>query len=161
MIHPQALCKLFCYNFALIQEQIQDVTHEQSLVAPPFGGNCINWLVGHIISSRMRALSLIGKPVFWSDAQRAPYRSGSAAITATTVGIIPFSQLFHDLNQSQQYLLNGLEQLQYDDLCQPSGYQDNTIGDSLAYYHFHEAHHAGQIVYLAPLLGVPSAWLPD
>jgi len=49
--------------------------------------------------------------------------------------------------------------MSYDDMCRPSGYRDNTVGDSLAYFHFHEAHHVGQILYLAQFAGKKSVWI--
>jgi hypothetical protein len=161
MLHPHAFHQLFSYTFTLVHAQLQQMTHAQSLLAPPWGGNCINWLVGHLISSRMRALTVLNRSAFWSDAQRSPYRSGSPPLTPTTVGVLPLAQLQHDFRHSQILLLDGLAHCQVEDLGQRSGYQDTTIGESLAYYHFHEAHHVGQIVYLAPFVGVAAVWLPQ
>ena len=36
---------------------------------------------------------------------------------------------------------------------------DMTHEESLAYFHFHEAHHVGQILYLAQFAGKQGVWL--
>ena len=43
-------------------------------------------------------------------------------------------------------------------MCRPSGYQDNTVRDSLAHFQFHEAHHVGQLMYLAQFAGKAGVW---
>jgi uncharacterized damage-inducible protein DinB len=160
MIHPQLLIGLFTYNYQLIERQLRDITHEQSLRQPPYPANCMNWLLGHVISSRNRALIALGGEPIWSAEVRQPYRSGSPRLEPTSAGIIHLDQLRSDFTRSQAMLVQRLEQATADDMLRLSGYKDNTIGESLAYYHFHEAHHVGQILYLAPALGVEGVWLP-
>lgn len=71
---------------------------------------------------------------------------------------MPLATLLADFNQSQERLVAGLEGVSYEDMCRPSGYQANTLGDSLAYFQFHEAHHVGQLMYLAQFAGKPGVW---
>jgi uncharacterized damage-inducible protein DinB len=158
MVHPQALMKLYGYNVTLINKQTADLSHEESLLQLPFDGNSLNWILGHLVSSRTLPLRLVGQAGVWTEAQRARYRHGSANVTADGEGILRLETLLADLNQSQERLVAGLAGMSYEEMCRPSGYQDNTVGDSLAYFQFHEAHHVGQLMYLAQFAGKPGVW---
>lgn len=159
MLHPQAVTKLFDYNIRLLNKQTERLTHADSLVQPNFDGNSINWIIGHLISSRTHALMRVGEQPVWDDDTRARYRHRSAPISDDEPGVLPLETLLRDINESQRRLVAGLSQMTYDQMCQPSGYEDKTIGDSLAYFQFHEAHHVGQVVYIAPLVGQPGVWI--
>jgi hypothetical protein len=159
MIHPNALIKMFGYNAELINRQTADMTHEESLLQPPFDANCLNWVLGHIISSRSMALERVGEQPVWDVFTRARYRNASPPITGDGEGVLRLETLLIDFNRSQEWLIRGLSRMTYDDMCQPSGYSDNTVGDSLAYFHFHETHHIGQIIYLAQLAGKLGVWI--
>lgn len=93
----------------------------------------------------------------WDDSTRARYRNGSLPIKGEEPGVLRLEVLMAAFNLSQERLINGLSRMTYEDMCEPSPYKDNTIGDSLAYVQFHEAHHVGQIVYLGQLAGKPGA----
>ena len=134
--------------------------HEESLLQPPFEGNSLNWVLGHINSSRTRVLQLVREEPVWSEAQRVRYRNGSSSITADGDGVFKLEGLLADYNESQVRLVRGLERMTYDDMCQPSGFSVNSVGDSLGYFHFHEAHHVGQILMLAQMAGKKGAWFP-
>lgn len=159
MIYPHALLKLFSYNAELIIKQSALLSHAESLLQLPFESNCFNWILGHIISSRTGPLLLVGEQPLWSDAQRARYRHGSSPILEDGPGVLDLSELRQAFSVTQTRLLNGLERMNYDAICQPSGYQENTVGDSLGYFHFHETHHIGQLLYLAQYAGKAGVWL--
>jgi uncharacterized damage-inducible protein DinB len=159
VIHSPAVIAMFGYNAELMLKQTHAMTHAESIRQPAPGGNSMNWLLGHIISSRMRALHLVGEPPLWDDARRAPYRSGAPPWAADSPEALPLAELIADFTQSQERLITGLRRMTYADVCRPSGYQTHTIGESLAYIRFHEAQHVGQILYIAPLSGVPAVWL--
>lgn len=159
MIHPQALIKMFSYNAELIIKQSAEMTHTESLLIPPFEANTFNWVLGHIVSARSIPLRNVREEPIWTDNQRARYRNGSANVVADGDGVFLLEELVTVFKLSQERLLTGLERMTYEDMCKLSGYQHNTIGDSLAYFHFHEAHHIGQILYLAQMAGKKGVWL--
>ena len=159
MIHAKALQKLFAYNAELINKQTIGLTHEESLLQLPFEANCLNWVLGHIVSSRTLPLQLVGEDRVWTEAQRASYRHGSTNPQGDESGIMQLEELLTAFNLSQARLVNGLNRMSYEDMCQPSGYAENTVGDSLGYFQFHEAHHIGQILYLAQFAGKKGVWI--
>lgn len=159
MIQPQALIKLFGYNATLVNRQVEGMTHEESLLQPPFEGNCLNWTLGHLISARTRALETVGETPVWTDIDRAHYRGGSLPITEDEPGVHRLERLVEDFNRSQDRLISGLSRATFEEMCQSSGVEQQTVGDSLAYFHFHEAHHIGQILMLAQMAGKKGVWL--
>lgn len=159
MVHPKALIKLYVYNLQLINKQTADMTHAESLLQLPFEGNSLNWILGHIVSSRTLPIQRVGEQPVWTELQRARYRHGSSTVLQDGEGVMQLADLLTDLNLSQERLVRGLSRMSYEEMCQPSGYQDNTLGDTLAYFQFHEAHHVGQILYLAQFAGKKGVWL--
>ena len=159
MIHPEALYKMFSYTATLVNKHTAEITHAESLIQPENLPNSLNWLLGHLISSRTRALQLVKEEPVWSDAVRARYRAGSAPIIGDGEDVLPFMELVVVYNETQVRLLRGLERLTYENMNELSGFEKNTIADSLAYFHFHEAYHVGQMADVATALGKPAAWL--
>ena len=51
----QRLFEIDAYAFGV---NVKGLSHEDSLVQPPAGGNCLNWVAAHIVASRgaMRGL---------------------------------------------------------------------------------------------------------
>lgn len=159
MIEPQSLIKLFGYNAELINKQTAGMTHAESLLQLPFEGNCLNWILGHIVSTRTTVLKLVEENPVWTDEQRARYRGGSVNITKDSEEVFLLEELVAAYNLSQERLIRGLNRSTYEDMCRPSELRGGTVGDALGYLHFHEAHHVGQILYLAQLAGKKGVYL--
>src|SRR5215207_9088164 len=102
MVHPHALIKLFSYNLELINRQTAGLAHQQSLLQLPFDGNSLNWILGHLISSRTLPLHLVGQEPIWTEEQRAPYRHGSANTVEDQPGVMALDTLIADFNHSQE-----------------------------------------------------------
>ena len=117
----------------------------RALIQPYGGGHSINWLLGHILSSRSFPLKLLGEAQVWAEASRARYRDGSSPIGAEGPGILPAQELMALFEVSQIRLVAGLGRTSAEQLGKPSGYAGNTVLDSLLYFHFHETYHVGQM----------------
>ena len=61
MITPVQLAEAFERNVSIAQMQAKDLTHEDSLLQPPFRGNCLNWVLGHMLSNRDAILGWLGE----------------------------------------------------------------------------------------------------
>ena len=74
------LAGVYEFSFMAINRNLNDLAHEDSVHIPDPGGNCINWVLGHIISARGMVLLLTGggTPVF-SEAEAAVRRPISNA----------------------------------------------------------------------------------
>ena len=151
MIGAEVIAKFFGVNYRVIQRQLDGLTHEDSLLQLPFRGNCLNWVLGHIIASRNGVLNLLGEASIWNDEEAAPYISGSEPITGPESPHLHLEKIMAALEQSQAQILAALERTSQEALNQPDG--DGTVGDSLSFLYWHEAYHVGQTEYLRQLAG--------
>lgn len=75
MVDPEILIHTFERNYDYLRQQVDGLTHEDSLLQIPTGGNCLNWIVGHIVSARCPVMKGLGIEPIWTDEQRAIYRA--------------------------------------------------------------------------------------
>jgi uncharacterized damage-inducible protein DinB len=148
------LAKLFGYNHYALKVNLEGVTHEQSVTCPTPQGNCANWILGHVLANRnFIAGFLNGEPVL-TAAEAAPYERGSKPMK-NGAGALRLERLLTDLDRSQEGILAGLKRLSPADLEAPEG--KGTLADSLAFFQFHEAYHAGQVGLLRRIYGKEGA----
>ncbi len=145
-MNRESLEVLFGANFHVIQVNTNGITHEDSMVQPQPAGNCINWVLGHIVVHRNKILNLVGKPAVWSADEVAPYVRGSAPMRDLALAQ-PFSKILEDFARSQEVLIGALgamgdEAMKRDD-----------AGEKLTWLSFHETYHAGQIGLLRRIAG--------
>jgi hypothetical protein len=152
MIEPKLLMWLFDQNLWIIKRQVDGLTHEASLDGLPFRGNCLNWVLGHILYSRNMIHQILGQPPIWTQVDGKAYAYQAPPITADSQDVHTLEKLMGDLNRSQEMIRNALEKMSQNDMNQPF---DDTlaIGERLSFLHFHEAYHAGQTEYLRQLVG--------
>lgn len=148
------LRKLFEVNQYAFRVNVADVSHEESLIQPPNGGNCMNWVAGHVVATRNAILSLLGEEPVWGSAAEGRYKRGSAPVVSGE-GARPFDTIVEDFGHAQERIRSGLGRLQDSDLAAPRG--DETLGEALHFLHFHESYHIGQTALLRRLAGKPGA----
>jgi uncharacterized damage-inducible protein DinB len=141
----------------VVMKSLQDITHEESLRAPRGGGNCLNWVLGHLVGSRQNMLELLGQDPSWSEEQMQHYRRGAPPMTDSE-GAAEFGRLLQDFDACQEPLLAALEAVTPAQLAakvprSPFGNREETVGSLLAGLVFHEAYHVGQTGLQRRLLG--------
>lgn len=67
--------KCFEYTAEIISQQVSAFTPNESLVQPYGGSHSINWLLGHILSSRSFPLKLLGEAQVWAERPRSAWAS--------------------------------------------------------------------------------------
>ena len=146
---------ILCYEYTadIIRQQTAEFDCQESLIQPYAGGHSANWLLGHIVSARSFPLRLLGQNQVWDEETRARYRNGSEPIGAESPGVLHFDELRRLFESTQKRLMAGLDAVTDEQLDKPSGYQENSVAESLLYFHFHETYHVGQMTIIAELLG--------
>ncbi len=144
---PELIAYQFDFNYNVAKINTGDLTQDESLATPPGGGNCINWVMGHVVTSRNGVMQLLGREPVWDAERAAPYSRGSEPITAADA--LPFEEILADYRRSQKTLREALAGLTDDDLKASSPIQffkgeQETVGSALAAFAFHEAYHLGQ-----------------
>ena len=156
------LMSVYEFSYMALNRNLDGVTHEESLFIPEPAGNCINWVLGHIVSARNAVLTLAGgSPILTGDAT-AHYRRGSEPVHAGD-HVLDLGTLRGLLADSQQQLIPALAAISDETLALPVPEQlrrpplTGDIGAALARLAFHEGYHNGQIGLLRRLAGKPGA----
>ncbi|MFC1572188.1 DinB family protein [Candidatus Eisenbacteria bacterium] len=149
-----ALARLFGINAQVIEANTEGMTDEESLLQPVPGGNCANWVLGHIVATRNSVMKLIGEDPVWNEEQASVYRRGADPLT-DAARATSFKQMLNDMRASQQKLTKRLGEMSGDELAAAA--EDDTVAGQLAILHFHEAYHIGQLGLIRRLAGKPGA----
>jgi DinB superfamily len=149
-----ALKKLFGISYEVLKKNLNGVTHEESLLQPEADGNCLNWVVGHILSTRNAAMQMLNQQPFWNQEEAALYKRGSEPIKDGSRAL-NFQKMATDLDRSQELLMRGLSEVSEAQLNSPC--PDPSIGETVeeAFFimQFHETYHAGQTGLLRRIAG--------
>lgn len=158
MFDSKTLSEVAQRNFDIIRAQLKGVTHEQSLIQPPFNSNCLNWVMGHILQNRNLMLKVLGQPTTWTDEQIERYCMGSAPVIDGR-DAVSLDQMTADLAVCHQRLIEGLKPLSSANLDAPArevmtGMTGWTIGWTVNYLLWHETYHTGQTDLLRQAAGM-------
>ena len=155
----KSLAELYEYNNFVINANTDGVTNDESLQQPQPAGNCVNWVLGHIVRFRNDVLRHAGgEPVMPADVG-SRYDNGSAPITRAA-DAMAFDKLLAYYRESHERLKARFEVISFERLAQDAGDPDapgKTVGDMLAGLMFHEAYHAGQLGLLRRAIGKEGA----
>jgi len=90
MIQPKFLKELFVDSHSAVKIYTMGITHDESVWQPPFGGNSVNWIMGHLVVSRCNFLMLLNVPSIWNMDQCMRFIPGSSPVTGEADSV-PFS----------------------------------------------------------------------
>jgi uncharacterized damage-inducible protein DinB len=139
-------------NYQVIKMQTDGLSNEDSLIQPPFRGNCMNWVLGHIIYFRGRQLKVLGDSSDWPAEQIQRYANESEPVSGSAEDVLSLAQLLSLLGQSQERMTAKLQDISedyFDDVLGDRG----TRGEILGMLQRHEAYHTGQLELLRQLAG--------
>lgn len=137
-------CSVYKYNHFVINKNLKDISHEESLISPEKGGSCINWILGHLIYNKDFALETLGIERITGKQYEELYNSGTKSKPGNAIALDELIKLF---NEGHEKLITALAEK---DLT-----GEEQIG-TIAGLAFHEAYHAGQIGLLRRIIGKPS-----
>ena len=145
---------LFGINYEVLKKNLDGVTHEESLIQPEGGGNCLNWVLGHIVATRDNAMQLLNQEPVWGKEIAGIYQRGSDPLRDGS-NAQPLEKIVADLERSQDRLVAGLATVSEPELSAPSPDKSiaETVGEMLFVLQFHEAYHAGQTGLLRRIAG--------
>jgi DinB superfamily len=148
MNYPDAagLDQAFKTNHWLIHQLVDGLNHADSIVQPPYQGNCLNWVLGHIIVSRNRVLKLLEVIPVWSDDEINLYDTGSKPITGDEQGI-KFEDQLATLDFAQDRIQTALGEIGSDqlDLVVETSRGIKPVGKHISGLNWHETYHIGQL----------------
>jgi len=156
------LVNLYEFSFGALNRNLDGITNEESLFLPEPAGNCINWVLGHIVAARNTVLTLVGAPPIANSEAASRYRRGSAPLKSRDE-VPDLGTLRGWLSDSQHQLIPALAVISEEALSRPVPEAlrrpplTGSVGEALARLAYHESYHNGQIGLLRRLAGKSGA----
>ena len=153
MDNQELLQTLERHNY-VIKRQTDGLTHEQSLLQPALRGNCMNWVLGHMLEVRNEILQQLDQPSVLPTPEAAFYQSESAPITPSSPAL-PLATLLTGFDESLACIEQGLQSVPEEKMATIINQERQaTLRASISFSVWHEAYHLGQLEYLRQLTGV-------
>jgi uncharacterized damage-inducible protein DinB len=145
----------------VVHANVHGLTHEDSLVQPRPGGNCLNFVLGHLLSVYDGLLRMLEeKPVMDGEALQR-YARGAPPIEgpAEALDFGTLLRAWSDASGRVDAALAGLDPEILDRPVpeSPTGNPDETLRSLLTTVMFHQAYHAGQTAVLRRIAGKEGA----
>ena len=86
MLSPQDFIRLFSIENELIKNQTEGLSQADSLIQPQPSGNCMNWVLGHVLESQITMLTVLGGTSPVDPAELVIYKRESQPITRRGTG---------------------------------------------------------------------------
>ena len=136
----------------VVNRNLEDISHRDSLVHPQPEGRTFNWILGHVVRTRNEMLELIGKKPLYPKSKFDVYTpKGFSEAKALDI-----EELKNAFNALQGELEEGIKSLSKEKLNEPATLRPDrpdTVGSILATIFWHEAYHAGQLGTMRRVMG--------
>lgn len=138
---------MYARNVLFIQQLTEGLNHADSLAQPPVPGNCMNWVMGHIVAYRNRISEMLSQPAVLDPAIAVRYFRESKPVTGDEPGLAQFEHLLAAVGTSQAQLTEGLPKLSADAAMQSRSYGPMTMSTAEWFLFLlrHEAYHVGNL----------------
>lgn len=155
MIHIEDFAKMLQGEHEIMCQQTADLSHADSLLQPQPGGNCLNWVMGHLAVNLVEILGVLDEKLPENLPDLSRYRIGSEPIRGEEDGVLPLQELIDTYKQLNQAVLNRLENMSEADFEQEIDFWQGKKrrGYVAFFYFFHHTYHLGQLEYLRNLAG--------
>ncbi len=153
MVSSSLLIQLYQRTQWVIEQETDGLTHEDSLLQMPFRGNCMNWVLGHLLAYRDKVLELLAEEPFLSEEEFQRYNRESAPIMPGDPAI-PLERILAGLRDTQGRIATALKAVSpemLDGVTAPG--KEQTVRERIEFVQWHETYHVGQLEYLRQLAG--------
>lgn len=146
---------------SVVKRNVEGLTHEESLIQPKPAGNCLNWVMGHLLCVYDRALPMVGqKPVMAPGALKR-YERGSVPLR-NPAEALELRDLIQGWDEASNRMEAGITGITAKALDAPAPFSPNndpneTVRSLLTVVLFHQAYHAGQTGLLRRITGKEGA----
>jgi len=145
----------------VLRMNVDGVSQEESLIQPQPAGNCLNWIVGHLLCVYNNVLPLVGQEPVMSKDKLKRYERGSAPLH-NSAEALPLSEMVSACDEAAKRVEAGLDSLTVERLdshapFSPTKNPNETVRSLLSTVSFHQAYHVGQLGVLRRIAGKPGA----
>ncbi|HEX5715990.1 MAG TPA: DinB family protein [Thermoanaerobaculia bacterium] len=145
----------------VVRVNVDGLSQEESLIQPSPGGNCLNWVVGHLACIYNKVLPMVGQEPVMDAGALKRYDRGAPPIRDAAEAL-ELRDLLAAFDKATERVVAGLASLSPEALDQkvpesPSGNPNETVRSLLSTIFFHQAYHAGQTGILRRIAGKEGA----
>ena len=162
---PNAQVKVLRHQASIVQQVVKmntdGLSQADSLVQPSPAGNCMNWVVGHLVAVYNQVLPVVHQEPTSLHESLTRYNRGSRPIQSAN-DALGIDELLAEWNEACARYDAGLKSMTAEELLQlapmsPTNNPDETIGTLLNTISWHQAYHSGQTGLLRRLAGKDGA----
>ncbi|MGC1783982.1 MAG: DinB family protein [Acidobacteriaceae bacterium] len=145
----------------VVKRNVDDLTQQEGLIQPRPGGNCLNWVVGHLLYVYDQVLPMLGQaPVLGEDTLKR-YARGTSQLQ-NSAEAVDMQKLMAAWDEAANRVEAGLETMTAEALDRPAPFSPNsdpkeTVRTLLSKIFFHQAYRAGQTGLLRRIAGKAGA----
>jgi len=142
----QSVIQDYEFHNMLIHRFVDGITHDESVLQLPFEHNCMNWILGHIVTNRSHVLETVKVLHEWQLEVRKLYHIETPPVTPKSESS-QFETLIGYLDESVALLKFALGSMSDEQLEEN---HTNYRGEKTRYahitsFHWHESFHLGQL----------------
>jgi uncharacterized damage-inducible protein DinB len=152
-----ALAQQFGLMYQVTAANLAGMTQQQSLAQPSPGGNCANWILGHLTNVQNSAMQVLGEKPVWENEQLK--RAGYDPIESAG-GAIQWDAMRDQFLGSRERCVAAVAALADEKLADtvPHPFGGTcTRGELLTIFAFHQTYHAGQLAVCRRIAGLDGA----
>ena len=153
----ESISQHFGFMYQTSAANLERLSPEQSLAQPSPGGNCANWILGHLTNVQNGVMKLVGEAPVWESDQLK--RAGYDPITGSSNAIDWDTMRTRFLGSRDRCIaaISGLsDEALAESVPHPFGGTTTRAG-LLTVLAFHQAYHAGQLAVARRIAGLEGA----
>lgn len=145
----------------VVRRCVDGFSQEESLIQPQPEGNCLNWVVGHLLHVYDKVLPALGQATVLEKDATERYARGGPGLKGGDVAR-KMTELMAAWDEATKRIDAGLAGLTTEDLDAPAPFSPSnnpreTMRSLMTTVFFHQSYHAGQAGLLRRIAGKPGA----
>ncbi len=155
MITKDEYSSMIAMEHGILHKQIEGLTHEDSLIQPQPGGNCLNWVMGHLVGALEYILHVLGAESPPGLPDLAHYGYDSEPVQCDGPGVVDLHELVDAYGLLTNAITEQIAQMREADFDEEIDTFQGKVrrGHAALFYFFHKAYHIGQLEQLRNLAG--------
>lgn len=155
MITKDDFAKMLSSELDILIKQTAGLAHEEGLLQPQPGGNCLNWVMGHLVVNLVDILNVLDGVAPFGLPDLAHYGYGSEPVICDETGVIKLQVLIDAYALLTKVITDRLALMSEADFDEEIEFWQGQSrrGYIAFFYFFHNTYHIGQLEQLRNLAG--------
>lgn len=155
MLSQQDFIRIITLEYNVVKRETEGLSHQDALIQPETGGNCMNWILGHLVDNQLNVLKLLNQAPPIKQEELSNYQRESEPITEDGPHVIPLERLLQYHKLVHEAVISCLEVVDEKDFQRKIQHRDEevSVGWRFLFLHFHFTYHLGQLEHLRRLAG--------